>query len=278
MMRERAKIKQAAAARIIGISPQGIGRLEDGQSTRVNDLFLNALCDAYQATDEERQIVLALAAEVRAAAKHGGRWWRGYADEIPAGFDHYLALEEAASHITAWKAAIVPGLLQTPDYRRAVIWTESPELSPDAVEKRIEMAGHRQARLEDPDLTVDVLVSETVIRDRIGGRGVMESQLYHLAEVGTLPNVSVRVVPFETHSHLGSITGSFVLLEFPILPSTKLTEPPVVYVESYLGGLYLEREAEVEQYRKALGHIQRVALAPDETRRMILAAAKECRE
>ncbi|MBF6332158.1 helix-turn-helix domain-containing protein [Nocardia transvalensis] len=276
MMRERAKIKQAGAARIIGVSPQGIGRLEEGQSTRLaNDLFMNALCDAYGATQEERRVILALAQEVRDAAKKGGGWWRAYADQITGGFDHFLALEEAAIKLTAWKVMVIPGLLQTPDYRRAIAWTESPNLPTEQIEKRIEWSTRRQKRLEDPSFTANILLSEAALREEVGGPGVMKGQLGFLADVGTLPNVSVRVVPFKARSHLGALVGSFFLMEFPLLQQTKLVQPPIVYVEEYAGDLYLEREEEVQRYQDALRELGRVALGESDSRRMILALAKE---
>ncbi|MET8871188.1 helix-turn-helix transcriptional regulator [Nocardia sp. NPDC004604] len=274
-LREAAKMSQSAAGRVIGVSPQTIGRMEDGQPTKVSDLYVNALCDAYQATDGERVVLLGLAQEVRAAQRSGGGWWRAYADEIPADFDHYLALEEAAKRLTAWKLTVVPGMLQTPEYRRAMIWTETPNKDTEAVEKRIEIATRRQARLEERDFAVDVILSEAVVRDQIGGRSVMANQLRHLAQAGDRPNVSIRVVPFSAPSHLGSFVGSFVLLEFPALPSSKLTEPPVVYVEEYAGDLYLERDSEVGRYRDAVAEISRVALDEQATRRLLLELVEE---
>ncbi len=268
---------QAEAARLAETSPQSIGRIEEGRSTRITSFQINALCDAYAATDEERRILLGLAQEVRAARERGGGWWRSYADQITGDFDHYLALEEAASRLTAWKLAVLPGLLQTPDYRRAIAWIESPELPSELIEKRIEWAIRRQRRLEDPGFAVEILLSEAALREEMGGPAVMSEQLGHLAEVGTLPNVSIRVVPFNARNHLGVLVGSCSLMEFPPLPQSKLTEPPIVYVEEYRGDLYLEREAEVEPYRTALAEIGRVALDESKSRRKILAVAKEHR-
>ncbi|WP_454197025.1 helix-turn-helix domain-containing protein [Nocardia sp. Marseille-Q1738] len=274
-LREAKKIKQAEAARVAELSPQSIGRIEEGQSTRVTSFQVNALCDFYGASDAERHALLGFVHEIRAARERGGGYWRAYADEIATDFDHYLALEESARRLTAWKVTIVPGLLQTPEYRRALAWTESPGVPPEQIEKRIELATRRQALLEKPDFTVDVLLSEAVLRDQVGGSAVMEGQMRHLAKMAELPNVSIRVVPFAAPSHLGSLVGSFFLLEFPALPQSKIVEPPIVYVEEYAGDLYLERDAEVERYRHALREISRVALDPGKSRRLILEVAKE---
>ncbi|NNH75100.1 XRE family transcriptional regulator [Nocardia uniformis] len=194
-----------------------------------------------------------------------------------SGFDHYMGLEESARKVTAWKTSIVPGLLQTPEYRRAMAWMEEPNKSTVQVEKLIEVAAKRQTRLKEPHFTLDVILWEAVLRDQIGGPAVMREQLEWLIEVSTLPNVSIRMVPFDGAGHLGSRVGSFVLLEFPKLSATGLTEPPVIFVEEWAGDLYLEREPEVTRYRNALAEISRVALDPDTTKQTVLAMAKEYR-
>lgn len=272
-------LQQAEAARVAETSPQTIGRIEEGQATRITTFQINALCDHYGATNSERRTVLGLMSEVRTARERGGGWWRAYADAMFASdFDHYLSLEESASRLKAWKVSIIPGLLQTPEYRRAVAWTESPDLPPDVVQMRIEAAIHRQTRLKDPDLHIDVMLWEAVLRDPIGGASVMSDQLEHLARMSELPNVSVRIVPFASPGHLGSYVGSFLILEFPELAQSRLIEPPIVYVEEYAGDLYLERPEEVQRYQDAWREICRVALDPDQSRQRILAAAKEYAE
>ncbi|WP_228566121.1 helix-turn-helix transcriptional regulator [Nocardia sp. SYP-A9097] len=274
-LREAKGLYQAQGGRLIGVSPQTIGRLEDGLPTKVSDLYINALCDGYGASDEKRVALLELALEVRTTQKSGGGWWRAYADEMREGFDHYMGLEEAARRISVWKTQIIPGLLQTSEYRRAIAWTEHPDKPSVEVEKRVEMAVRRQNRLEETGFGVDILLWESVLRDQIGGPAVMAAQLHKLADLGEQPHVSIRVVPFDASGHLGSVVGSFVLLEFPKLPATGLIEPPVVFLEEYAGDLYLERETEVQRYRQAFTEIARVALDRDMTRQLVLSIAKE---
>ncbi|WP_067690799.1 helix-turn-helix domain-containing protein [Nocardia jejuensis] len=274
-MRESARLSQAAAARVAEVSQQTIGRMEEGRPTQVSGLHINALCNAFGASDEERRTVLDLLREVKQARELGGGWWKSFADTTPEGFDHYLGLEDAASKLTTWKIAVVPGLLQTPEYRRALIWAEDPARSTGEVEKRIAMATQRQIRLQEPGFTMEVLLAESVLRDEIGGRSVMGAQLRHLSAAALLPNVSIRVVPFAAPGHLGSFVGSFVLLQFPPLVVSKLNEPPIVYVEGYVGDLYLERDREVRRYQDALTEIRRVALDETDTRQLISAVVKE---
>ncbi|WP_067568493.1 helix-turn-helix domain-containing protein [Nocardia acidivorans] len=275
MHRTRAGMTRYAAAQVVETSQQTLARIEDGLKAKVPDLWINALANAFSCTDQERRTLLGLAHELRSAQKS---WWRAYADEMREGFDHYVGLEESARRMSTWRVTVIPGLLQTPEYRRAIAWTESPDMPTEQVEKRLEMAGRRQARLADPSFAIDVLLSEAALRDQIGGASVLANQLRRLAEMSELPNVSVRAVPFDAPHHLGSLVGSFVLLEFPKLSATGMTEPPVVYVEEHAGDLYLERESEVNRYRDAYTEIGRVALDVDMTRQLMLSIAKECGE
>jgi hypothetical protein len=193
-------------------------------------------------------------------------------------FNHYISLEDSARSVTFWAANLIPGLLQTSDYRRVLAWAENPAWTPVEVERRVELASKRQQRLQDPDFTMTVFLSEAALRNQVGSDAVMEERLTRLVEMLALPNITIRVVPFKASNPVGPVVGSFVLLEFPLLPSTKLQEPPVVYVEGHVGDLYLEREGEITQYRGAVDRISRVALDPEKSRKLILEVAKEYAE
>ncbi|MGV9412811.1 DUF5753 domain-containing protein [Nocardia sp. NPDC003693] len=160
-------------------------------------------------------------------------------------------------------------------YRRAVAWIEYPDMPAAQVERRVELAVRRQSRLEDQAFKLDVVLSEFVFRDQIGGPSVMAGQLRHLAAVAQRPNVSVRMVPFDAPGHLGSIVGSFVLLDFPKNAAFGTTEPPVAFIEEYTGVLFLERDSEVKRYRDAFAEISRVALDQDTTGQLALSLAEE---
>ncbi|MFE3054580.1 helix-turn-helix domain-containing protein [Nocardia sp. NPDC059239] len=273
--RQRAQLTRSAAARVVDTSIQTIGRLEDGLKTKVSRVWINALADAYKCTDDERRLLLGLTQEMASAQQN---WWRAYEDAMKPRFDYYLGLEASARHVSFWRQADVPGLFQTPAYRRAIEWTEHPTMPPEQVERRVEMAMRRKNRLEDKGFEIDVVLSEAALRGQIGGPAVLAEQLRYLADLSQLPNVSIRYVPHDAPSHLGSVVESFVLLEFPKLPATGMVEPPVVYIEGFVGDLYLEREPEVRRYRHAFGEISRVALDPVTTRQVMLSRAKECGE
>ncbi|ATL67488.1 helix-turn-helix domain-containing protein [Nocardia terpenica] len=274
-LRDRAGLGQKEVGDQIGVSAQTVGRMEDGQPTMIGPLHIKELCRIYGASDEDRKILLSLVAEVKMAQRAGGRWWRKYQNEIPDDFNHYLALEEVASRVTAWQTIFPPGMLQIPSYRRETIWAWEPNLSTEAVEKRIELATRRQKRLEDKTFHMDIFLSESVLRYQVGNPQVTRDQLLHIADVMLLPNISIRAVRFRASGIRGLVTGPFALLEFPKLPSTGLTEPPVVYVEGYTGGLYLHDDPEITEYRRAVPEIGKVALSHDDTRHLVLQIAEE---
>lgn len=273
-LRGRAKMTITAASKVVETSPPTMRRLEDGVKVKITNLWINALSDAYGCDEKERKMLFALAAEVLEASKSGGSWWRAYADTI-GDFSQYISLESAANSLTTWASALTPGLLQASDYRREIAWVQNPSWSHDEVERSVEVAERRQERLKDPKFRVEVILAEAVLRNRIGSPAVMAAQLEKLIEISEMPGNSVRVVPFATPNPIGSYSGRFTLLEFPDLEQTRMSAPPVVYVEEFTGDLFLEREVEIWQYREALERIKRVALTTTETRSLVEKVMKE---
>ncbi|MEV6321813.1 helix-turn-helix transcriptional regulator [Nocardia sp. NPDC051787] len=274
-LRERNDISQGAAARIIETSPQTYGRLEEGKVTKTTDLIINALANAFHADDAERRLLLELAQEIRQAPTPKGGLWRADADVIPKAFNHFLALEQAASHVISWQPTVIPGLLQTREYRRALIWAQRPNMPPDEVERVLDVVKKRQDILANEDFRFDALISEAVLRCPVGGRGVASDQFEQLAERSEMPNVSVRVVPLGIESPVGLLTHSFVMFKFGQLPKSKQVEPPVVYEEGFVGELYLEREVEVAQYEDVARRLAQIALPEAASRDLVVKATKE---
>lgn len=149
-LRKKAGISQLSAAKVLGVSAQTVGRFEDGLSGHTSDLYMNALCDRYGVSDEIRRTILSLAQDVRATKKKGGGWWRAHLDRPRDGIDPYSWLHDSVTCLTAWSVILLPRLIQTPDYLRAVAWTESPHAPTDEIEARIEAQLEQQQRLHDP--------------------------------------------------------------------------------------------------------------------------------
>lgn len=269
-LRETSGVSVEKARKAIGVGHQTLWRLETGQSTRISALQVRELCHIYKAPTEVTDVLLELVGGLSYKS-----WWHAYRDAVPKDFDLYLGLEVAASRFLSYAPTLLPGLVQTRPYRRAMIWATTPRMPTLEVEQRIEIAARRQSRLHyDPDLEVEILVSEAALRQRIGGGAVMAEQLNYMAEVSELPNVSIRAVPFST-THVGLDVGLFVLLEFPEHRTEWLSEPPVVYVQGYTSDQYLERPEEVERYQDAAHRIGQSALGMNKTRDLVLKIAKE---
>lgn len=271
-LRENSGVSAEHARQEIGVGKQTLWRMETGQPVRLNPLFIERLCEVYGACEDVTSMLLGLVEEA-----HRTGWWHAYGDAIPKHFDLFVGLEDAAERIISYQTVLLPGLLQTEEYRRAMIRVDAPTMPRAEVERRIELFARRKARLTNTDnlLAIDAIVDECMLRRPIGGPAVMADQLEHLARVDELPNVSVRVVPLSAEAYGGLAVGPFVLLEFPRHPMAHLTEPPIVYTEGHNGALYLEKADEVKQYQQAYIDLQRCALDESRSRALLSKIAKE---
>ena len=244
-----------------------MSRWESGdRSVRPTDLRL--LLDIYGIEGEQREALLTMARE----AKERG-WWQPYISAIPASFQAYVGLETEAAKITQYAAELVPGLLQTADYYRTFVKSVPGAGSEDEIERKITVRLARQERLsgDDPPDYWAVL-NEAVIRRVVGGAKAMQEQLLHIAELAKLPHMNVQVLPFSAGVH-PAMEGAFSILSFP-----EPNDPDVVYLENQAGSLYLEEVPEIDRYSRMFSQLMATALAPDESRRLIMRVAEELRE
>lgn len=272
-MRKQAGISREAAADAIGVARSTLWKIETGQNARLYPVLMQHLCDLYQLTPKETRVITELVKETKATG-----WWQAFADDaIPKEFGLFVSLEDAAQRITSYQITLLPGLVQTIEYRRAWSWVDFPDKSTDEIERMLEVSTKRQDRLTrtDKPLTLNAFIDETALHRVAGNAQIMSAQLHHLAEIGALPNVSLRVVPQSVGTYRGLLAGVFVILDFPPHPKAELTIPPVVYVQGFLGDLYLERPDEVRQYRGVCAGIERLALDEAKSRALILEIAKE---
>ncbi|MEV0773602.1 helix-turn-helix domain-containing protein [Nocardia salmonicida] len=269
-LREGAGLSRATAAKAAEMGSQTLWRLESGRSSEVKKMVVNALCDLYEADDEDRRLLVWLAQESR---KDG--WWQSFSDALVPDAEMYVGLEQSASRITSWQSTLLPGLVQTSDYRRAMWQVSQSQDRVVDLDREIDLIAKRQERLQDSDFALEVLLSESAVRHQIGDRHVMADQLRRLIEVGAQPNVTVRIVRFDAPNHLGLTTKDFVYLEFPEQLNRALTEPPVVYIEGFTGVLYLDKPIEADQYQAAIHDLRRVALDRKQTLDLIEAVLKE---
>ncbi|GAA3815952.1 helix-turn-helix domain-containing protein [Streptomyces phyllanthi] len=233
-LRAAAGLTQPQAAQVLSASTAKIAKLEGGW-VPVRDPDIRALCELYGVHDPGTVGGLLELARVDRERRKARGWWDDYT--IRGVMQEYVTLESAATAIKVWQPAFVPGLLQTPDYVRALrnspITAASANRQPD--EEFVAARLARQQRLSaDPPLSLRTVIYEAVLRNFPGGAEAAREQLDHLAKMADLPNVNLQIYPFNAGTHFG-LNGSFNIISF--------TEPgamDIVYVEAPFAQRWVE--------------------------------------
>jgi len=203
----------------------------------------------YGVEDEEyREALMTLARQSRERT-----WWTDYRDLMRPG--SFVGLEAGASSMRAWEPIVMPGLLQTEAYIRALIRSGRPTDLEKDIDRRIALRMTRQGRLTGAQpLEFFAIIDESVLRREIGGDDVMRGQLEHLIDVAQLPNVTVQILPLDAGAH-PFLGGPAAILEF-----RETTHLDVVYVEGLAGDYYEEQPNEVARYRQDFERLSARAL------------------
>jgi len=244
-------------------SASKVSRIETARvAVRARDVA--DLCDLYGVSPDRRDTLMTLA---RASRERG--WWQQYSDVKDEAFQSYVALEAEAARHRSYSTELVHGLLQTEAYAHAVVRSTLVEGSDEQVQRAVELRMVRRRRLdEEPPLRVWTVLNEAALRCRVGGREVMRAQLLHLAEQAARPTITVQVLPAAAGAHT-AMHGPFVILQFP-----ESGDPDVVYLEHRAASLYLEQSGEVQTYDLAFQHLLAKAAEPEQSIRLIEAAAE----
>ncbi|MFE7972523.1 DUF5753 domain-containing protein [Streptomyces shenzhenensis] len=175
-------------------------------------------------------------------------------------------MKAGATHLASFQPMLVPGLLQTEDYARAVISQMRKDLSAPQVESLVRVRLERQnSRLGGKaPARLWATLDEAVLRRRVGSVEVMRDQLRKLVEASEQSNVTVQLPPFSLGAHPG-LYGPFVILTFPH------PTPDLVWLENPKNSVYLESPDDVDNYTES-------TLNPSETRTRIVRVSKELEE
>jgi transcriptional regulator with XRE-family HTH domain len=223
------------------------------------------LLEVYGIKGEDADALVQLARDAR---KKG--WWHTYGDVLPKWFEAYLGLEAEAMRIRTFKPLVIPGLLQTEDYARAVLRAVPNASSGEAIDRHVALRMERQAILtRDDPLNLWMVLSETALRVQVGTPEVMQAQLRHLIEVSERPNVTLQVLPFTTAAYVDPVS-LFTILEF-----AAALDPTVVHVEHLTGSLFLEREDEIRRYTVVFDHLMAEAHGTSQSVELISRVADE---
>lgn len=260
--REEAGKTQDEAAGYIDAAASKISRLEMGQSgVKLTDLRL--LLAFYEVTGDQAELMRDLAR----AGRRRGRW-TAYAKVIPDWFRAYIDLEADATELHWYQPELVPGILQVESYMRAMKLGAAHPGAGDLSEQHIAVRRARQAIHEQNQPPyMRFILSESAIRRRIGSDAVMVEQLLHLARMAERPNISLRVLPFDTQT-IGAAWAGFTIMRFD-----NDTTSDVVYLEDYTDATYLDSPDEVGVYVDLWNRLRDAVLNQVESRSLILRQA-----
>jgi transcriptional regulator with XRE-family HTH domain len=267
-LRERAGLTGEEASQRLGWSGSKLSRMERHQ-IGVKQADLRKLLALYEVDEGYGGELLALASESR---------HKGLPQKAAARFPRvatYVYAEADAESVWNWEPQLVPGLLQTPEYARAVAEI-GPRMFPGPAtetERRVEARLLRQQLLtRDPPLELSFVIDESVLRRRFGGKTVMREQLQHLAASSELPNVEVRIYPMDC-DYPPVPSGPFSYMQFPEAHDVPLHD--IVSVELFDGSFDIEDEDQTYRYRAAFEYLLERSLEPGQSRALISAIASD---
>ncbi|MGH9213852.1 MAG: helix-turn-helix domain-containing protein [Acidimicrobiales bacterium] len=250
-LRQGAKISAEEAATRLELSASTISRGETGIVT-IHPRDVDAMLRLYGVTDgRKREALLALA---RKSRERG--WWHHYRNILSNDMVNFISVEYGASTMSGYQTLVLPGLLQTPDYTRAIAALLPRPSKPEVVEQLVKIRIQRQEMLlerEDP-LPLNVVLDQSLLYRPIGSHKVMREQLEHLVKMAERDNIYLQVLHYEAGEHPG-LGGPFTLFGF-----AEPMDLAVVYVENHVNFLLVEDETDIRHYELVFQGVQKSAL------------------
>jgi transcriptional regulator with XRE-family HTH domain len=257
----RAGLDQKSAAEKLGWSQSRVSRLLSGKRGGT-EVDVSAFLAVVQVTGAERERLLGFCREQNTPG-----WLQQHGSRLPRQVRTLIDHENKAVTIDAFEPTLVPGLLQTTDYARALI-REGGMIPPEEIEDRVAARLGRQGLFgRERPARFSFFIHEFVLRLPVGGPAVMAEQLQHLLRKATRPYLSLRVVPAARGGY-AAVTGAFELMEFAEFR-------PVVYLESETTTLFLEKPEEIATYRRMLALLAQTALGERESTELIATLATD---
>lgn len=259
-VRKRTGMTLNEAAEAIGVSVPTLSRVELGKVPVPNDK-LDDYVRAYSLTELKAREINKLAAFASSGARSA--LLTQYSDAIDDPFAGYLELEEIATQMSIYTVQVLPGLLQTEEYARALISSGVIRTTPRQVRIFVELRMERQRVLRrDNPLNVQCIVEEGALRRPVGGPEVLHRQLQTVLDLtAELPNLDVRVIPTEAGAHPG-VDGQFTAFQFE-------AGDPIVAVESMTRMAYLEEDCDIGPYTAGFERLRDAAWSVEQSREFI---------
>ncbi|MFJ4513851.1 helix-turn-helix domain-containing protein [Streptomyces sp. NPDC088816] len=214
----------------------------------------------------------ALREELRNLVRRAGEadWWQRYEGVVDDPLGDYLSLVESASSLFVFNPVAIHGLLQTPEYARAVTEGSRAWKTPEDIERFVAMRQEHQKNMleRDPALKIWAVLPEGLLRQEVGGKAVMRAQIEHLIGLArTDPNITIQVLPYRAGAHAG-MDGHFMLMSFP-------TGRDLVCIESIRALLHLNEPDTVEVYRTTSDMLKSDALSQKASVPLLTTIAKD---
>jgi len=262
-LREDAQYTIEQVAARLEVSDSKISRIETGQ-VGATPRDVRDMAALYGVTGQRMENLMQLARETREREKP---WWDEYKGDLL--FD-FAAYEAEASNILIFSSMVLPGLLQTADYARAIIREIRFDLAPEQIERRVEFRMKRQALLTAPNPPILwAVIDEAVLRRMIGGPRTMREQFEKLVEIARLPHVTVQLLPFSVGAHAG-LDGPFFIIHYD-----EPTDRDLVYFEHTGREHFLDDSSAITLYSSLFDHIRAAALKPDDSIKLLIDRADE---
>ncbi len=256
---EQAGLTGKQAAQMLSWSPSFVSLLLSGKRG-ASEVDIAAFLGVCRAKGPERDRLLALCRE-----QDNPGWFQQHGSRLPKQLVTLIDHENKAVAISVFEATLVPGLLQTGEYARAVI-SRIANVPPGEVDDRVAARLARQSLFSrDRPARFAFYLHESVLRTPVGGPAVMAEQLRHLQRMSERSYLTVRVVPVALGAH-AAMAGAFWLMEFAEFK-------PVAYLESETSSVFLEKPEEIRAYRNILGALADTALGEGQSRELIAALA-----
>lgn len=262
LRRLRGDRSAAQVAKALRSQPSSLGRWEsggpDGQVPGV--ARLEKLLEVYEADSEEAARLMSL----RETARTPG-WWQGHDVEKPYGT--FIGLEEAAADVSAYEAQLIPGLLQTPDYTRAIVRAgHAPMRAPvEDISDRVAVRVKRQESwLSRRTPHMWAIIGEAAPRTLVGGADVMRNQLEHLLKLAEQQDVlTLQILPYATGAHAAMELPAFTILEVADVGLSS------VYLEGPTMDIFMDDPKDVITYQRVFEHLRKSALNSSDSQALI---------
>ncbi|PNE38822.1 helix-turn-helix domain-containing protein [Streptomyces noursei] len=239
--RRAARLTQPALAEAVGVHEDTIGSIEQGRRALKIDLA--------EAFDEILDTKGALAVAVEKVPER---------EKLPAFVQDLVEHEEEALTLLWYESQVVPGLLQTPAYARALFSCLYPPISDDLAEERLSARLNRQQLMErkpSPPM-MNFVLEEVILHRPVGGDDVLREQVRCLRRYAELPFLGLQIMPTKrTHA---SLAGPMILLETP-------EHDHLAYIETQRVSFLVDDPDEVSVYQQKYGMLRSQALTPEES-------------